>query len=87
MIGSTTPRFQTRLTLLLMMLCKCSVSRGSIDENNDSVSHRIVTKLTSEAQFSTAEDLAKQYGGPVYKRYVIFKMNRLFMFFLLFLPW
>jgi len=48
------------------MTCKCySVSRSLIDESNDSVSkswivfsHGIVAKLTSEAEFSVAEDLA-----------------------------
>ena len=29
---------------------------------------RIVAKLTSAAEFSDAEDLAKQYGGPIYKQ-------------------
>jgi len=37
---------QLNLTTLTMMR-KCSVSRGSIDENNDSISHGIVAKLTS----------------------------------------
>ena len=43
--------------------------RSSLDENNDSVSkswivfrHRIVAKLTSAVEFSTAEDLAKCYS-------------------------
>src|SRR6218665_111474 len=47
--------------LSLTMVRKCSVSRGSIDENNDSISHGIVAKLTSAAEFSDAEDLAKQF--------------------------
>jgi len=50
------------------MMHKCySVSRSSIDENNESVSkrrnvlrHEIVTKLTSVTEFSAAEDLASQ---------------------------
>jgi len=50
------------------MMHKCSVSRSSIDENNDSVSHGIVTKLTPVAEFSDAVDLAKQYGSPIYKQ-------------------
>ena len=50
------------------MMRKCSVSRGSIDENNEGVSHGIVAKLTSAAEFSDAEDFAKQYGGPIYKQ-------------------
>src|SRR6218665_3019453 len=50
------------------MMRKCSVSRGSIDENNYSVSHGIVAKLTSAAEFFDAEDLAKQYGSPVFKQ-------------------
>src|SRR6218665_249366 len=37
-------------------------------ENNYSVSHGIVAKLTSASEFSDAEDLAKQYGGPIYKQ-------------------
>src|SRR6218665_2850490 len=48
------------------MMRKCySVSRSPIDENNDNVSkswivfrHRIFTKLTFSAKYSTAEDLA-----------------------------
>jgi len=48
------------------MMHKCSVSRGLIDENNDSVSHGIVSKLISAAEFFDAEDLAKQYGSPIY---------------------
>jgi len=43
-------------------MCKCGLSRGLIDENNDSVV--IVAKLTSAEEFSDTEDLAKQYGGP-----------------------
>ena len=53
------------------MMCKCSVSRGSIDgkiENNDSVSHGTVAKFTSVAEFSDTEDLAKQSGGPIYEQ-------------------
>src|SRR6218665_525840 len=37
-------------------------------ENNYRVSHGIVAKLTSAAEFSDAEDLAKQYGGLIYKQ-------------------
>ena len=37
-------------------------------ENYYSVSHGIVAKFTSAAEFSDAEDLAKQYGGPIYKQ-------------------
>src|SRR6218665_2260311 len=47
------------------MMRKCSVREI---ENNYSVSHGIVAKLTSAAEFSDAEDLAKQYGGPIYKQ-------------------
>src|SRR6218665_878190 len=47
------------------MMRKCSVRKI---ENNYSVSHGIVAKLTSGAEFSDAEDLAKQYGVPIYKQ-------------------
>ena len=40
------------------MMRKYSLSRGSIDENNDSVSLGIIAKLTASVEFSDAEDLA-----------------------------
>src|SRR6218665_2855141 len=52
------------------MMRKCSVREI---ENNYSVSHRIVAKLTSAAEFFDAEDLAKQYGGIT--GYAIFKIT------------
>src|SRR6218665_494252 len=52
------------------MMRKCSVREI---ENNYSVSHGIVAKLTSAAEFSDAEDLAKQYGGIT--GYAIFKIT------------
>src|SRR6218665_3905855 len=47
------------------MMRKCSVREI---ENDYSVRHGIVAKLTSAAEFFDAEDLAKQYGGPVFKQ-------------------
>src|SRR6218665_428708 len=47
------------------MMRKCSVREI---ENNYSVSHGIVAKLTSAVEFSDAEDLTKQYGGPIFKQ-------------------
>ena len=53
-----------------MMRKCCSVSRSSMDENNESVSrswivfcHEIVAKLTSTAENSAAEDLAIYDSG------------------------
>jgi len=42
---------------------KCSVSRGSIEENNECKQNLLLRR-----NFSDADDLAKQYGGLIYKQ-------------------
>jgi len=76
------------------MMRKCSVSRGSVDENNDIVSHGIVAKWRQK--FSDAKDLAKQYGSPIYKQgtrysrlptfYTVYNFLRFFAWVKHFLP-
>jgi len=42
----------------------CSVSGGSIDENNDSVSHGIVAKLTSAAEYFRCRSFSQTVWWP-----------------------
>src|SRR6218665_2864321 len=49
--------------MTLMRMPKCSVSRGSIEENNECKQNLLLRR-----NFSDADDLAKQYGGLIYKQ-------------------
>jgi len=60
--------------MTLMMMRKCNVRRGSIDENKDNVSHGIVAFV----KFSDAADLAKWYGSPTYKQGMRYSRSQTF---------